>query len=37
MYRLNVYEAAQERLKIIFDYLIMCTFLFQEEKTAVCS
>lgn len=32
----NVYELAQERLRIIFTSLIMSIFPFREVKTAGC-
>ena len=34
--RSSVYEVVLERLNRIFSILIMCMFLFREEKIAVC-
>ena len=34
--RSSVYEVVLERLNRIFSDLIMCMFLFREEKIAVC-
>lgn len=32
----NVYDALQDRLRLLFEELIISLFLFQEERTAVC-